>query len=202
MTQTPHLALPLLDAAQAQKHVTHNEALAMIDALAHLAVSARVAAPRAAPSEGDRVLVAAGASGAFAGKDKQVAAFLAGAWTFLQPQSGWRLYVGAESLMLLFNGADWIDLAAGLRKVQNLTRLGVGTTADAVNPLSAKISSGLFAAKTLAEGGSGDLRLNLNKEGGTNTVSLLYQSNFSGRAEAGLTGNNDYRIKVSVDGTT
>ncbi|WP_424361434.1 DUF2793 domain-containing protein [Methylocystis parvus] len=200
MTQTPHLALPLLDAAQAQKHVTHNEALSMIDALAHLAVSGRMAAPPAAPNEGDRVLVATGATGAFAGKDRQVAAFLAGAWTFLEPQSGWRIYVGAESLMLLYNGADWIDLGAGLRELQNLTRLGVGTTADTANPLSAKINSGLFAAKPLAEGGTGDLRLTLNKEGGANTLSLVYQSNFSGRAEAGLTGNNDYRVKVSVDG--
>jgi len=33
MPSTPHLALPLLAAAQAQKHVTHNEALAALDAL-------------------------------------------------------------------------------------------------------------------------------------------------------------------------
>ncbi len=45
MTDTPHLALPLLAAAQAQKHVTHNEALAMIDALVHLAVKERFTGP-------------------------------------------------------------------------------------------------------------------------------------------------------------
>ncbi|MFL5315232.1 MAG: DUF2793 domain-containing protein, partial [Microvirga sp.] len=31
MTTTPHLALPLIAAAQAQKHVTHNEALFAVD---------------------------------------------------------------------------------------------------------------------------------------------------------------------------
>jgi hypothetical protein len=33
MTVTPHLALPLMAAAQAQKHVTHNEALRLLDGL-------------------------------------------------------------------------------------------------------------------------------------------------------------------------
>jgi hypothetical protein len=202
MTQTPHLALPLLDAAQAQKHVTHNEALSLMDALAHLAASARATAPPPAPNEGDRLLVTAVATGAFAGKEKQIATFLAGAWSFLQPQSGWRLYLAAESQMLLYNGADWVDLASGLRELQNLTRLGVGTTADATNPFAAKINAALFTAKGAAEGGSGDLRLTLNKELAGNTGSILYQSNYSARAEAGLSGNNDFRVKVSADGAT
>jgi len=34
MTVTPNLQLPYIAASQAQKHVTHNEALRMIDALA------------------------------------------------------------------------------------------------------------------------------------------------------------------------
>ena len=37
MTDTPRLALPAIEAAQAQKHVTHNEALVLLDALTHLA---------------------------------------------------------------------------------------------------------------------------------------------------------------------
>jgi len=55
MTDTPHLGLPTLAAAQAQKHVTHNEALHRLDALVMLAVADRdLAAPPAAPAEGDR----------------------------------------------------------------------------------------------------------------------------------------------------
>jgi hypothetical protein len=201
MTQTTHLSLPLIDAAQAQKHVTHNEALAKIDALAHLAVSARdVIAPPASPAEGDRVLVGTGATGVFAGKEKQVAAFLAGGWSFLQPQIGWRLYVAAESVLLLYDGADWVGLSAGLRELQNLARLGVGATADDANPLSVKADSALFAAKTVAEGGAGDLRFTLNKESAAKTVSQLYQSAWSGRAETGLTGDDDFHVKVSPDG--
>ncbi|WP_363346135.1 DUF2793 domain-containing protein [Methylocystis echinoides] len=201
MTETTHLALPLIDAAQAQKHITHNEALAMLDASVHLAVNARnVATPPTAPAEGDRFLIGAGATSAFAGKEKQIAAFLADGWTFLRPSAGWRLYVSAESLLLFFDGLDWVDLGRGLREVQNLSRLGVGTTADAGNPLSVKTNAALFSARTVSEGGGGDLRVSLNKEASAKTVSHLYQSNYSGRAETGLAGDDNFRIKVSADG--
>ena len=39
MTDTPRMSLPLLAPAQAQKHVTVNEALARIDALTHLTLA-------------------------------------------------------------------------------------------------------------------------------------------------------------------
>jgi hypothetical protein len=64
MTTTPHLALPLIAAAQAQKHVTHNEALFAVDALLHCAVKDKdLAAPPASPAEGDRYIVAGAATG-------------------------------------------------------------------------------------------------------------------------------------------
>lgn len=202
MTETSHLALPLLDAAQAQKHVTHNEALTLLDAVVHLSVSARnVSVPPASPAEGDRILVGAGASGAFASKERQIATFLAGGWTFLQPQAGWRLHVAAESLLRFFDGASWKDIGAGVRELQNLTRFGLGTSADQTTPLAAKINAALFTARSVAEGGDGDLRLTLNKEAPARTVSQIYQSNYSGRAEIGLARDDSFRIKVSADGT-
>lgn len=201
MTQSTHLALPYLDAAQAQKHVTHNEALQLLDALVHLSVSVRdQAAPPAAPTEGQRVLVGAGAGGGFAGKDFQIATFLAGAWTFLAPQAGWRVFVEAETLLLVYDGAAWKDVALTLRALQNLTLLGVGVTADANNPLLAKLNALLFTAKSVAEGGTGDLRCGLNKSASGGVVSQIYQTNFSGRAETGLTGDDDFHVKVSPDG--
>ena len=54
MTDTKRLGLPLMDAAQAQKHVTHNEALVRLDALTHLTVSARADAPAGVGLEGAR----------------------------------------------------------------------------------------------------------------------------------------------------
>lgn len=79
--------------------------------------------------------------------------------------------------------------------------LGVGTTADSTNPLSAKLNNALFAAKTVAEGGDGNLRYKLSKENAVKTLSFLFQSNYSGRAEMGLTGDDDFHFKVNADGT-
>ena len=49
MDRTQFLGLPYLQAAQAQKHVTHNEALRLIDASVQLAVESR-SGPAAPPS--------------------------------------------------------------------------------------------------------------------------------------------------------
>jgi hypothetical protein len=53
----------------------------------------------------------------------------------------------------------------------------------------------------VAEGGDGDLRYKLSKESAAKTLSLLFQDNFSGRAEIGLTGDDDFHFKTSPDGS-
>ena len=61
---TPHLGLPLIAASQAQKHVTHNEALGLLDALVQLAcLDKDLTAPPPSPAEGDRYLVVAAEPG-------------------------------------------------------------------------------------------------------------------------------------------
>lgn len=203
MTSTTRLSLPLLDAAQAQKHVTHNEALIALDSLVHLAVKARdVNAAPAAPAEGDVYLVGASPSGAFAGHANCVAAFDSGGWEFRAPRAGFRVFVESGSLLLLFDGAAWIDMGLALRRLGDLERLGLGATADAINPLTVRANGVLFAARKVSEGGAGDMRFTLNKETAAKTVSQLYQSNWSGRAETGLTGDDDFHVKVSPDGAS
>lgn len=78
--------------------------------------------------------------------------------------------------------------------------LGINTTADSVNRLSARSEAVLFSAIDAASGGIGDIQFKINKETATDTASLLFQTGFSGRAEMGLAGNDDWRIKVSADG--
>ena len=76
MTATPRLDLPLLAADQAQKHVTHNEALMALDALVHLALQSRSeAAPPAEPEEQASYFVPDGATGAFAGRSGRIASW-------------------------------------------------------------------------------------------------------------------------------
>lgn len=200
MTNTANLALPYIDQNQSQKHVTHNLALRALDALAHLAVIRDDwGAPPGTPADGDRYIVAASPTGAWTGHAGHVAAWQDGAWNFYAPKIGWRCFVALGAAINVWNGTAWVSLISVL---QNLSLLGIGATADAANPLSVKLNGALFAAKTAAEGGNGDLAFKLSKESATDVLQLLLQTNFSTRAEIGLLGDDDFRIKVSPDGST
>ena len=205
MTDTSNLGLPCIDAAQAQKHVTHNEALRILDSLVQLAVLDRdLNAPPGSPGEGERWIVKASPSptGAWAGHGNEVAAWQDGGWQFSTPQVGWIAYAVDEGTLLAWNGTAWGDFFATVTAIQNLALLGVGTTADVTNPFSAKLNNALWVAKTVAEGGDGNLRYKLSKESASKTLSYLFQDNFSGRAEIGLTGDDDLHFKTSPDGST
>lgn len=105
---TTHLGLPYLMAAQAQKHVTHNEALRLLDAMVQLSVLDRTrTAPPASPADGNRHLVASGATGIWAGWDLNIAFWVDGAWIRLVPRTGWMVWVAAEGLFLVWTGAAW-----------------------------------------------------------------------------------------------
>ncbi|MFL5259296.1 MAG: DUF2793 domain-containing protein [Hyphomicrobiales bacterium] len=194
MSDTVHLGLPLIHAAQAQKHVTHNEALAIADQLVHLSVISRaLASPPVSPSDGDRYLVAPGALGLWSAHDGELAFFLDGAWRFAVPRTGWRLWSAAEAKLLLFDGVLWRDLQ-DIDELDNMDRLGINATADATNRLAVASAGALFTHE------GADHRLKINKNSAADTASLVLQSNFSGRAEIGLPGDDDLHIKVSPDG--
>jgi hypothetical protein len=204
---SPILSLPFYQAKQNEFEVQHNEALMMLDALAMLSVIDRdLMEPPASPAQGDRYLVKAGATGGFAGQDNRVAQYDVGGWNFYTPKTGWTCYVQDERTLLAWDGSAWqaaLDvLSGGASELQNMTLLGIGTEADAINPLSAKLNNALWTARTEAEGGDGTLRYKLSKESEDKTLSLLFQDNYSGRAEIGLTGDDDFHFKVSDDGET
>lgn len=207
MTTTARLGLPLIEAAQAQKHVTHNEALALIDRLLQAAVADRdLAVPPAAPVDGRSWIVAAAPTGAWAGQAGKVATWSGGAWVFAAPTIGQLVWIEDEARIVVWSGSAWIDpVAAGIAAVtalQNLALLGIGTTADAANPLSAKLNAALMVARPVGEGGTGDLRWTMSKAAAGGTLSLLMQTAYSGRAEIGLAGNDDLTVKVSANGST
>ena len=103
-----HLGLPYLLAAQAQKHVTHNEALRLLDAMVQLSVLDRTrTTPPASPADGDRHLVASGATGLWAGWDLNVAFWVDGVWLRLVPRQGWLAWIAAEQAFVVWNGSAW-----------------------------------------------------------------------------------------------
>lgn len=192
MTTTPNLVLPYLAAGQAQKHVTLNESLRMLDALVQLAVLSRaLATPPASPSDGDRHIVAAGATGTWAGHAGKIAAFQDGGWMIYAPKEGWLAFVRDEDRLLAFDGAGWIETGGTL---QNRPVVGVNATADTTNRLS------VSAPATLLNHEGAGHQLKLNKASAGQTASLLFQTGFSGRAEMGTAGSDSFSVKVSADG--
>ena len=108
MNDTPRMSLPLLAPAQAQKHVTVNEAFVRIDALTHLTLaSISQATPPVAATEGTIYAVPVGAVNAWAGQEGQVAIAVSGGWVFVPPQRGWRALVLDTGLPAIWNGTDW-----------------------------------------------------------------------------------------------
>ncbi|MGB3445816.1 MAG: DUF2793 domain-containing protein [Xanthobacteraceae bacterium] len=198
MTDTTHLGLPFIEDSQAQKHVTHNEALRILDAVIQIAVDDMTrTVPPASAAEGQRHVVGSSATGAWAGHDDAIATWQDGAWVFLVPNTGWRLWSGADASIFIFDGGAWQPLAP---PANDLSLLGVNTTASTPNLLSVKSNAALLAAISAADGGSGDARMQISKEAAGNTASVFFSDDYSGRAEFGLTGDDHFHLKVSPDG--
>ncbi|PWJ20765.1 DUF2793 domain-containing protein [Jannaschia seohaensis] len=141
-----------------------------------------------------------GATGNWAGWDLNVALWTDGAWLRLPPQTGWRAWLEDEGLLLVYEGAGWIGTTPAA--LQNLALLAVGTTADASNPFSAKLNAALWTAKTVAEGGTGDLFYTMNKGAAGDDLGLTLQTGFVTKALVGLFGSDRFRLAVSADGST
>ncbi|WP_075995610.1 DUF2793 domain-containing protein [Salaquimonas pukyongi] len=195
------LALPYLLPQQAQKHVTHNEALRMLDALVQLSVKRRDdSGPPASPAEGDRYALSGSPTGVWEGQGGKIAAFQDGAWAFFVPQTGWILWDEEEEETLVWDGSGWRPAFSMPSSLDGLTGIGINTAPDANNLLAVKSDAILFSHDD-ATPGSGDVRQVLNKATAADTASTLFQTGFSGRAEFGLTGDDDWHVKVSADGT-
>jgi len=199
------LALPYLAAGQMQKHVTLNEALTRLDALVQTVVVSRTTtAQPGAPGDGALWILPSGATGADWSTRPEGALLRAegGGWTVVPAGDGLIALVADAGEVVVRHGGSWVPLGARLGVAQALTRLGLGTTADAANPFAARLNTALWTALEAWAGGTGDLRLTLNKEAAGDVLSLLFQSGWGGRAELGLAGDDDLRLKVSADGSS
>lgn len=196
-TISSNLFLPYIQQAQAQKHVTHNEGLRILDTLTQLAVlDSGLTTPPTTVNAGERFIVGSPAAGDWAGKENTVAVWDENAWRYFPPQTGWTAWDQASGQQMAWDGSAWVATAPD-PSMQNLPMVGVNTTADTTNRLA--VSSD---AVLLTHDATGDQRLKLNKATTPDTASLLFQTNWTGHAEMGLAGNDDFEIKTSPDGST
>lgn len=197
MATTPNLGITLLAASQSQKEVTVNEAILIFDAVVGGGIIDKdLATPPGSPAEGDRYIVAASPTGAWTGKAKNIAFYYNGGWRFIAPAEGIVVWVNDEDIEYVYNGSTWTSgIGAG-------NMLGINTSADSTNRLAVRSAAILFTAIYAADGGGGDVQVKVNKESAGDNASFLFQTNFSGRAEIGLTGDDNFHFKVSPDGSS
>ncbi|WP_306148897.1 MULTISPECIES: DUF2793 domain-containing protein [unclassified Roseibium] len=126
MSTTARHKLPLIAASQAQKEITHNEALSVLDALSHLAVLDRGLTAPPAASDGDSYIVASGGTGDWTGQDGNIAHYADGAWMFLVPFIGLIAFISDEGTLAVYTATGWANYGALLSQVATLSRTPSG----------------------------------------------------------------------------
>ncbi len=108
--ETARHKLPFLAVAQAQKEITHNEALVRIDALLHPVVQGELAVPPTLTDAdaGKCWLVAAAPTGEWTGKTGQIAVWIGGGWRFCAPAEGMRARLQSQNIDRIRSGGVWI----------------------------------------------------------------------------------------------
>lgn len=108
METTDRIGLPLLVPGQAQKEVTHNEALILTDFLVHMALeSVDLGEPPSVVIPGQAWLVASSAAGPWAGHEGQIASWTSAGWRFLEPVEGMAFWDKAGRQRLRFHEGSW-----------------------------------------------------------------------------------------------
>jgi hypothetical protein len=200
---TVRLKLPLIIANQAQKHITHNEALTRLDALVQASVKSRtLIAQPSSPGQGDAYILPASPTGADWGLigTQKLVRFEDGYWSVIDMALGSLVYVEAETAFVVKSSTSFIGLNELLKSFDQLARLGIGTTADDYNRLALKSQAALLGASYTSEGGTGSFSLSLNKQNTSDNAQILWQKDYVSRLIMGLLGNDHLSVKASADG--
>lgn len=153
---SPILNLPYIVESQAQKEITHNEALNLLDVLTQAtAVALQDAPPTETAADGTCYLVGATPTDAWAGKAGCIAEMLAGAWQFISPKSGWQFYVPGTG-NYTYSGTAWVLAAAGAgaTALSALTDVDESVAPTDGQSLVYNTAAGKWKPKTIT-GGSG-----------------------------------------------
>lgn len=109
MANTPKLGMPEIAESQGGKYVTHNESLAILDAIVGGGIEDKDLTTPPSHVHGNVWIVGASATGAWSGKDGQLAQSYNSAWTFIVPKEGWRVWLKDEDIWARYTGSAWVS---------------------------------------------------------------------------------------------
>lgn len=102
------LGLPMLQIGQAQKELSHNEALTLLDFAVQPVVEAvSVDAPPSSPIIGACWVVGSSPTGAWSGRAMAVAGWTSGGWRFLSARDGMAVWSRGDTAVARFDGVRW-----------------------------------------------------------------------------------------------
>lgn len=191
---TPRLNLPFLQSGQALKNITHNEALQRLDAGLYLSCS-NMAADQLPedPVEGQAQIISESPNASVMDRIGQIAVYMFGRWIWFIPKAGWVVWDQVGESLRIFDGSTWRRPVSDT-DTETLPFLGLNASAGPNQRLSVASDSSLFTH-------DGDShRLTLNRAAASDTASVIFQTDFSGEAELGLTGEDGFSVKTSSDG--
>lgn len=145
-----------------------------------------LATPPSSPVAGDRYIVAASPTGAWAGKTGQIAEWSGSAWTFVVPKVGTTAIVDDEAKQYTYNGTAWVRTGGALQTVTAGNGLTGGGTADSVS-LAVGAGNGIAVASTSvsAKPGKGIVVNATGIEANIDADSIIYDAANGNRLKVG-----------------
>ncbi|WP_342270597.1 DUF2793 domain-containing protein [Rickettsia endosymbiont of Orchestes rusci] len=112
---TNRLKLPLIHSGQAQKEITHNEALNMLDVLVNSVIhEINITSPPESPRPGRLYIIGQNATGEFANHINKIAQRLDNSWRFIIPHKWLEVTHNKDGTKYRFTGKSWeqIDVSS------------------------------------------------------------------------------------------
>lgn len=102
---TTNLQLPQMLTTDAQKELTFNDAMGLMDAFVPgAAISYTTTAPPTSPTNGSMYIIPTGATGVWANNLQKIAIYYNG-WSYITPQSGWSVFVQDVSKIMFYSSS-------------------------------------------------------------------------------------------------
>jgi hypothetical protein len=142
-----------LQPAQAQKHVTVNEALTRLDGIVQLTLmSTNQTTPPGVVIDGACYGVPFGGVNEWSGHDGEIAIGSNGGWDFVGPQRGWRAVVFDRGVSALHDGTVWREGMVTLSPFNSGLSFGVAEADHVITAGAVSTTSALIPANSVVIG--------------------------------------------------